>query len=377
MKKIESPIHYFANLKDYRDERYTTHKLINIVAISICAIICGASDWYEVEDYGKKKTLWLQTFLALDGKVPSHDTYNRFFSCIDSVALEQCFADWIAAVVNITKGSIISIDGKTLRGSKGSGQDHFIHMVSAWCNTNGMVLGQQKVDDKSNEITAIPALLELLVIKGCFITIDAMGCQIAIAEKITEKEADYILAVKDNQKFLHQDIQEAFENEKPKDQYTASNIEHGRIETRTTSVITNLDWICKAENWKGLQCIVRVQSSREDKKTSIKETATRYYISSKAESAQFFQHAIRSHWSIENKLHWMLDVTFKEDDSKKQAGSSAQNFSLFNKIALNMINHHCLDNNRGAKKISAKRKRKMAAWDDDYLVEILLSFNPD
>lgn len=373
---MQSPISYFSSLKDYRHEGYITHSLVNIVAISIAAIICGASDWYEVEDYGKEKKIWLQTFLNIGDKVPSHDTYNRFFSFIDPIALEQCFADWIAAIANLTEGRIISIDGKTLRGSKGSGKEHFIHMVSAWCNANGLVLGQQKVDEKSNEITAIPALLELLVIKGCIVTIDAMGCQQSIAAKIVEREADYILAVKDNQKFLHQDIQEAFDNEKPVDEYTASNVAHGRIETRTTSVITNTDWVCKSENWEQLHSIIKVVATREDKKTNVKETATRYYISSKKETAAFFQNAIRSHWSIENRLHWMLDVAFDEDSSKKQAINSAQNFSLLNKIALNMINHHKLDDDRGAKKISVKRKRKMAAWNNDYLLGILLSFEP-
>ena len=373
---MQSPISYFSSLKDYRHEGYITHSLVNIVAISIAAIICGASDWYEVEDYGKEKKIWLQTFLNIGDKVPSHDTYNRFFSFIDPIALEQCFADWIAAIANLTEGRIISIDGKTLRGSKGSGKEHFIHMVSAWCNANGLVLGQQKVDEKSNEITAIPALLELLVIKGCIVTIDAMGCQQSIAAKIVEREADYILAVKDNQKFLHQDIQEAFDNEKPADEYTASNVAHGRIETRTTSIITNTDWVCKAENWEHLHSIIKVVATREDKKTNVKETATRYYISSKKETAAFFQNAIRSHWSIENRLHWMLDVAFDEDSSKKQAINSAQNFSLLNKIALNMINHHKLDDDRGAKKISVKRKRKMAAWNNDYLLGILLSFEP-
>lgn len=374
MKKMESPIRYFGNLKDYRDERYISHSLINIVAISIAAIICGAEDWYEVEDYGKEKKYWLQTFLDIGDSVPSHDTYNRFFSLVDPLSLEGCFMDWIAAIADISEGRVINIDGKTLCGSKGSGKEHFIHMVSAWCNANGLVLGQQKVDSKSNEITAIPALLELLVMKGCLVTIDAMGCQQAIAEKIVEQGADYLLAVKDNQKFLHQDIQEAFENEKPVDQYTASNVGHGRIETRTTSVIANLDWVCKPGNWKDLHCIIKVASTRENKKTKVKEAATRYYISSKNETAQFFQNAIRSHWSIENKLHWMLDVAFHEDNSKKQAANSAQNFSLFSKIALNMIHHHKLDDDRGAKKISVKRKRKMAAWNNDYLIGILLSF---
>lgn len=222
--------------------------MVNIIAISISAIICGAEDWYDVEDYDQEKQAWLSTFLDIGKGVPSHDTYNRFFSHIDTAAMERCFGEWIAAIADITEGRVVSIDGKTLRGSQESGKDHFIHMVSAWCNANELVLHQQKVDGKSNEISAIPELLELLVLKGCIVTIDAMCYQQSIAEKIVDRQADYILAVKDNQKFLHQDLQDAFENEKSMDQYKASNVGHGRIESRCTTVITNPDWVCKAEN---------------------------------------------------------------------------------------------------------------------------------
>lgn len=368
---------YFAAMEDYRKQGYVKHKMINIIAISIAAVICGAEDWYDIEDYGKEKYEWLKTFLDLSEGVPSHDTYNRFFSFANPQALERCFEDWINAIANLSEGRIISIDGKTLRGSKGTGRDNFIHMVSAWCNANNMVLAQQKVDDKSNEITAIPVLLELLVLKGCIITIDAMGCQKEIAEKIADKEADYILAVKGNQKFLLDDIEEAFSNTKADDEYTYKEVNHGRIESRTTEVITDLDWICSKEDWKKLYCIIRVFCSRIDKKTGVKEEAFRYYISSKKGTAQYFNDAIRAHWGIENKLHWMLDVTFGEDSSKKQAENAAQNFSLISKIALNMIRNLPHDITRGSKVISAKRKRKMAAWNNEYLLKILLSFNPN
>lgn len=309
--------------------------------------------------------------------VPSHDTCNRFFSLADPQVLERCFTDWIKAVANLSEGRIINIDGKTLRGSKAAGSDSFIHMVSAWCNANNMVLAQQKVDDKSNEITAIPVLLELLVLKGCIVTIDAMGCQQEIAEKITDKEADYILAVKGNQKFLLDDIEEAFSNAKADDEYTHKEVNHGRIESRTTKVITDLDWICSKQDWKKLSCIIMVFSTRINKQTGLKEESCRYYISSKKGTAKDFNEAIRSHWGIENKLHWMLDVTFGEDKSKKRAENAAQNFSLISKIALNMIKNLPHDATRGSKVISAKRKRKMAAWNNDYLLSILLSFNPD
>lgn len=220
------------------------------------------------------------------------------------------------------------------------------------------MLGQQKVSEKSNEITAIPALSELLVVKGCLFTIDAMGCQINIAEKIIDKEADYLLAVKENQEVLLDDIREAAP---VKDSYKGSNVGHGRVETRITSVIEDPDWICRKDEWQNLSSLIKVACTRYDKKTSKEETSERYYISSKKASAQYFHEAVRTHWQVENNLHWTLDVIFSEDDSKKRAGNSVQNFSLISKVALNMIGNHQDTRNRGAKKISAKRKRKWPA----------------
>jgi predicted transposase YbfD/YdcC len=290
--------------------------------------------------------------------------------------LEQCFEKWVSEVATLAEGGIISIDGKTLRGSSESKEPgSFIHMVSAWCSENHLVLAQQKVDDKSNEITAIPTLLDLLVIKGCLVTIDAMGCQVKIAEKIVDKEADYLLAVKENQKFLLDDIQEAFGSTAAKDTYKQSNVGHGRVETRITSVIDDTDWICQKEEWKNLRSLIKVEGTRYNKKTQKQESAERYYISSKKASARYFQQAVRTHWQVENNLHWTLDVIFCEDDSKKRAAASAQNFSLISKVALNMIEQHKDTRKRGAKKISAKRKRKMAGWNNDYLLEILLTLN--
>ncbi len=299
-----NPLEHFSSLEDYRDSRYIKHSLLNIVAISICAIICGARDWYDVEDFAKHKISWLKTFLDIDDKVPSHDTFQRFFSFVNPDSMERCFASWIAAIADISEGRLIHIDGKTLRGSKGSDDRYFVHMLSAWCSTNGLVLGQQKVDDKSNEITAIPALLELLVIKGCVVTIDAIGCQQEIAAAIVDGKGDYILAVKDNQKFLYDDIREAFSNEKSIETYRSkTELSHGRIETRIVSVIINTDWVCNIDNWKGLQCLLKVESIRLEKRTGDKQTATRYYISSKKETGEYFNGAIRSHWLVENHLH--------------------------------------------------------------------------
>lgn len=371
-----NPLDHFSSLEDYRDTRYTKHRMLNIVAISICAIICGARDWYDIEDFGKNKVHWLRTFLDIGDSVPSHDTYQRFFSFVRPDSLEQCFSSWIAAIADLTDGRLIHIDGKTLRGSKGADSEHFVHMVSAWCSLNGLVLGQQKVDDKSNEITAIPALLNLLVIKGCVVTIDAIGCQQEIAATIVDQGGDYILAVKDNQKFLHDDIQEAFVNEKNVQHYKAkAELNHGRIENRSISVITNMDWICNAGNWEGLQSLIKVDTAREDKRSGSKQAETRYYISSSKATAEYFHGAIRSHWQIENTLHWVLDVVFGEDASKKQAGNSAQNFSLLNKIALNLLRHYEVPGYTGAKKLSIKRKRNIAAWQNEHVLHMLFKNN--
>ena len=237
-----------------------------------------------------------------------------------------------------------------------------------------MVLAQEKVDDKSNEITAIPALLEILVLKGCMVTIDAMGCQRTIAEKIVEANADYLLSVKGNQEFLLDDITEAFTYGKTEDEYIEKKVGHGRVESRRTRVITDVNWICNKEEWKKLACIIMVFATRYNKKTGVEEQSVRYYISSKTASAKYFHEAVRSHWGIENKLHWCMDVIFGEDNSKKQAENSAQNFSLINKVALNMIRNYKPDEARGSKKISMIRKRKMANRENEYLLNILLSF---
>lgn len=370
---MESPIKYFTSLNDFRQLGKVKHKLENIIAITIAAVICGCENWYEIEDYGKQKQPWLKRFLDLPYGVPTHDTYRRFFMWVNPKKLEQCFIEWIKSVCDITEGRIINIDGKCLRGSKGDNAS-LVHMVSAWCNTNNMVLAQEKVDDKSNEITAIPALLEILVLKGCMVTIDAMGCQRTIAEKIVEANADYLLSVKGNQEFLLDDITEAFTYGKTEDEYIEKEVGHGRVESRTTRVITDVNWICNKEEWKKLASIIMVFATRYNKKTGVQEQSVRYYISSKTASAKYFHEAVRSHWGIENKLHWCMDVIFGEDNSKKQAENSAQNFSLLNKVALNMIGNYKPDEARGSKKISMIRKRKMANRENEYLVDILFSF---
>lgn len=269
----------------------------DIITITLAAIICGAESWYDVADFGKRKQSWLSTFLELPSGIPSHDTFNRFYSLADSAALEECFGQWVTSIANVCADRVINIDGKCLRGSRKEEGGSFIHMVSAWCNSSNIVLGQHKVYDKSNEITAIPPLLEVLFIEGATVTIDAMGCQ---------------------------------------------------------------------------KNIIMVLSKRIDKKSGKEEQSERYYISSKKATAQQFNEDIRSHWGIENKLHWCLDVAFREDMSKKRAGESAQNFSLMTKSALNLLKNHNLNaKDSGGTKISLKRKKNMAAWDNDYLMDIL------
>jgi len=365
---------HFETLTDPRIERRKLHKLHDIVFITIAAVICGCDEWNDIEEFGTIRYHWLKTILELPHGIPSHDTFNRVFSLLNPQQLQQCFTNWVQSVAQISEGSIISIDGKRMCNSGEGGSKALIHMVSAWSSANNMVLAQQKVDDKSNEITAIPALLDLLDIKGCLVTIDAMGCQQEIAKKIVSKEADYILAVKKNQEHLYEDLQEAFEQEKNISSNVQLDADHGRIEKRKCSIITHTEWICKQQNWTNLQTLIKIESERSIKATDTKgEVQTRYYISSHKGDATFFNQAVRAHWGIENKLHWTLDVAFGEDKSTKQAGNAAENFSFINKIALNLLKQH--DDRRGTQKVSIKTKRKKCGWDKDYLLKVLNTSN--
>lgn len=359
-------IRFFEAMEDPRVERTKLHKFIDIISITIAAVICGCEDWNEIELFGKLKKEWLSTFLELPNGIPSHDTFNRFFAALDPQVLQQCFLNWIQEVANITEGRIISIDGKRLCGSGTAGKKAIVHMVSAWCNANNMVLGQVKTDNKSNEITAIPELLNLLDIKGCTITIDAMGCQTDIAAKIVEKEADYLLAVKGNQGHLFDDIKEAFEHTPASQQEISTTLEtdHGRIEKRTCHVIDDVVWVCNNE-WKGLKRLIKITAERTDKSNGEQSKENRYYISSAIFKSNEFLHISRQHWGIENKLHWMLDVNFGEDASQKKAGNAAQNFSVISRIALNMLQ------NEKSKKLSLKKKRLAAGWQHSYLEKLL------
>jgi predicted transposase YbfD/YdcC len=365
LEKMKSPIDYFSDIEDPRVDRTKEHLLADIIFITIASVICGADSWNDIENYGKAKESWLKQFLKLPNGIPSHDTFNRVYSTLDPKQLEASFINWVNAVSNITEGEVISIDGKTIRGSNRKDAKSFVHIVSAWAQINHISLGQVKVDDKSNEITAIPKLLEVLAIKGCIVTIDAMGCQTEIAEKIIEKGADYILAVKGNQGSLEEGIIDTIKFTKPIDTCEDLDAGHGRIETRKCSTYTDFSHIENFSRWKEAKCIVKIDSHRYFKTTGKEETETRLYISSMAPNAEKIEKCVRAHWGIENSCHWVLDVAFNEDKSKKTNPIAVQNFSIINRIALNLITHE------KSKKRSIKGKRLDAGWDNGYLLKIL------
>lgn len=319
-----------------------------------------------MEDYARSKEDFLRTFLDLPNGIPSHDTFNRVFSNIDPVLFERCFTEWVSGLAQLKPREVVSIDGKTIRGAKASGHKSPVHMVSAWASENQMVLGQVKVSEKSNEITAIPQLLKVLDLEGCIVTLDAMGCQSEVAERIVDRKADYILAVKANQPQLHESIQDEFRFSKKVQVHQSEDLDHGRIETRKCSVIDEFNFIAADSPWKNLASVIKIEATREFKNSDKPaENSVRYYISSLKAGAADFQKAIRSHWGIENKLHWGLDVSFAEDASRKRKNNASQNFSMLNKIALNLLK------NEKSSKVGVKSRRLKAGWDNHYLIKVL------
>jgi predicted transposase YbfD/YdcC len=361
---------HFASLTDPR-RRKVVYPLINIVTIALCAVVAGADDFVAIAEYGRKKRTWLSQFLDLRGGVPSHDRFNAIFAAIKPAEFETCLLSWITALHQISGGQVVAIDGKTLRRSfdKAAGKSA-IHMVSAWASANHISLGQVVVDAKSNEITAIPKLLEILEISGCLVTIDAMGCQTEIGEKIIAGGADYVLAVKGNQPTLHAGI-EAFFLDQLEDNFARVSVGrhetsekgHGRQETRTYLVCEAPDDQPDRDRWKGLKGIgVAIGETVRDGKSC---DDVRYYILSKKLSGKEFAAAVRGHWSIENSCHWTLDVTFDEDRSRIRNGHADANFSILRRTALSLLkNNHDL-------KVGIKNKRLAAAWDDSYLEQVL------
>ncbi len=370
-----SIVDHFQELVDPRLGRNKRHSLIDIVVLTVCAVISGAETWEDIEDYGKYKLEWLQRFIELCNGVPSHDTVRRVFIRLDPQSLQQCFFSWVDAVREQTEGDVVAIDGKTLRRSGDAASSKMpIHMVSAWAAENALVLGQQKTGEHSNEITAIPALLDLLKVKGCIVTIDAAGCQTAIAEKINkEKKAEYVLAVKGNQPNLLEEVSDFFVDTTEDDvaeqwleKHKTVDKGHGRIEVREYYHSDEIAALPRVKEFYGAQSIGMVRSKRiigEKESTQV-----RYYISSLPMDAQKFAHAVRSHWSIENTLHWTLDMSFREDDSRMRSGYSAENFAMMRRMALSLMKRDTTS------KKSLKRRRKICWYDERYLERLL--FNP-
>ena len=361
---------HFVTLTDPR-RRKVIYPLVNIVTIAICAVICGADDFVSIAEYGRQKRKWLGQFLDLSAGIPSHDRFNAILGAIQPAEFEKCLLSWITALHEVTHGQVVAIDGKTLRRSFDTATSKSaIHMVSAWATANCITLGQVVVDEKSNEITAIPKLLEVLELSDCLVTIDAMGCQTEIAKKIVDGGADYVLAAKGNQPALHDGIEDFFARHQANDfadvkvrRYETRERGHGREDTRMYFVCPAPDDLPDRRRWKDLAAIGMAinETLRDGKQT----TEVRYYILSRKLTAREFAAAVRGHWSIENRLHWQLDVTFGEDQSRIRKGHADANFSILRRTALSLLkNNHTL-------KVGVKNKRLSAAWCDDYLAQVL------
>ncbi len=377
-KPLEAIEEHFGKIRDPRKDRTKDHKLIDIIAIAICAVICGAEGWVDIENFGNKKLAWLKTFLELPNGIPSHDTFGRVFSLMDAEQFQAAFYEWVQAVNELVHGQIVNIDGKCLRGSqeKGLGK-RGIYMVSAWAEENHLVLGQRKVDEKSNEITAIPELLKILALSGCIVTIDAMGTQTEIAQTIRDAQADYLLSVKENQGHLYEDLSMLFGVDQQLnfkyaslDHAKTTSKGHGRIEVRecwSTSNPAYLKLIRNHQNWAGLKSIVMVISTRII--DGVETRQVRYYISSLSSNAQRILQVCRRHWAIENELHWILDVALNEDHSRVRKDQAPENFAVLRHIALNLLKQE------KTAKGGIHAKQLQAAWDQDYLLQVLAAGN--
>jgi len=374
----ESVAEYLASIPDPRKERTRLHSLKDILVLSLCAIICGADGFVAIEEFGIQKQVWLKTFLDLPNGIPSHDTIGRVLAALNPKVLEAAFRGWMRAVAELTKGEVVAIDGKTLRRSfRRAGSGVFVHMVSAWATGNHVVLGQVKTEEKSNEITAIPELLELLFLKGCIVTIDAMGCQKEIAAKIIEQGADYCLTVKENQPTLREDLVHTFDAGRADADLLAEmsysethDKKHGRVEVRRCWTTSNIGAVSQAEQWKGLQSLGLIELERTVNGVTSREQ--RYFISSCSDfSAKKALKTVRAHWGIENGLHWVLDVAFREDDCRIRAGNAAENFAVLRHAALNLLK------NAPGRKVGIKIRRLRAGWDTDYLTQVLAAFAAD
>jgi predicted transposase YbfD/YdcC len=368
---------HFGTIPEPRLERTRLYELPEILFIAICGIICGAESWEDIADFGRDQETWLRTVLPLPNGIPSHDTFRRVFGLINAVAFQKSFISWVQAVSRLTQGQVIAVDGKKPRGSQdkviGKGA---IDMVSAWATGNQLVLGQIKVDDKSNEITAMPELLRMLVITGCIVTTDAMGCQVEVAQTCVDQHADYVLALKENQGNLYQDVNMLFADLEtsqyqayPNDYAHSFDDTHGRAEKRQCWTIADpevLQQLRGANRWPKLCCMARVRRTYQD--GNEQKCEDRFFISSLSGQGQQLLGAVRSHWGVENNLHWILDIAFREDDCRVRKDQGPQNFAVLRHIALNLLKAE------KTSKRSIKSKRLQAAWKTDYREKVLAGF---
>lgn len=363
----------FENMDDPRVVERCTYPLAEVVIIAICAVLCGAETWTEVEEFGESKQEWLAKFLRLEQGIPSHDTFRRVFSILPAEEFEKRFREWVEQTFQVESGQVIAIDGKTIRGAG----LRSLHLVSAWAHRGGIVLGQRKVDQKSNEITAIPQLLDDLYLAGAIVTLDAMGTQTRIAQKIIDKKADYVLALKGNQGQLHTDVRDWFAwaserqfQDMPHTFAQTVNKNHGRIELRRCWALSDpraFEVIRHYDGWAGLQSIVMVKRERRSLDNTPAPVETVFFISSLPPDAEVLLSAIRAHWSIENNFHWALDVVFREDDARLRVLNGAENFAVLRRFALNLLKRY-------PAKLSLKRKRFKAALNDTFLSQLLQYF---
>ena len=375
-----SLITHFQTLADPRVNRTKDHDLIDLLVIAICTLLCGGESFNDMEDFGHAKREWFETFLTLRNGIPSHDTFNRLLAALDPKAFGQCFVNWTQSLRQAIAQEIVALDGKALRRALHADQS-IQYVVSAWAESNELVLGQWKVADKSNEITAVPELLRVLELSGCIVTMDAMGCQKKIAREIHEADADYVLALKGNQERVHEEVKtylDAALLERTTPRPAGAKLspgaatlavletvekDHGRIETRRYYQSAELNWFADRAKWAGLRSVGLVEAIREA--GGQRSVERRYYLSSLPLGVETFARAVRGHWGVENKLHWVLDVWFREDQSRARAGHAAENLATLRRLALNLLKRE------RTKKRGIKGKQLNAGWDHAYLLRLL------